>query len=196
MARTLLQLAGADPKPAALSDSLLVLIDVQNEYFDGPLALAGVDEAAAVASQLLARARAAGIPVIHVRHRGRPGGAFDLDAARGQIHESVAPMEGEPVIDKSLPNAFAGTTLAETLAAHPDRTLILGGFMTHMCVSSTARSALDHGRACVVAWDATATRDLPDPMGGTLSAAEVQRAALAALADRFAVTCRADDIPE
>lgn len=196
MARTLLDLAGATLAPAALDRGVLVLIDIQNEYFDGPLRLSGVEAAAGTAAGLLARARALGTPVIHVRHRGRPGGAFDPEAPRGQIHASVAPGPAELVVDKTLPNAFAGTTLETALEAHPDRPLILAGFMTHMCVSATARAALDHGRFSTVAMDATATRDLPDPTGGTLPADTVHRAALAALADRFAVVCRAADIPD
>ena len=196
MASTLLQLAGAEPKPARLPDAVLVLIDIQNEYFEGPLRLDGVDAAAAVAAGLLARARAAGTPVIHIRHKGRAGGAFDPEAPRGQIHPSVAPVPGEAVIDKGLPNAFAGTTLAETLEAHPGKPLVLAGFMTHMCVSATARAALDHGRFSTIAMDATATRDLPAPDGGVVPAADLHRAELAALADRFAVVCRAADIPD
>ncbi len=194
MAKTLLQLAGADPKPSAIGASTLVLIDIQNEYFEGPLKLAGVEAAAAAAAALLARARAADAPVIHVRHRGNPGGAFDPDAPRGQIHSSVAPRDGETVIDKTLPNAFAKTALRDAL--DPARPLIIAGFMTHLCVSATARSALDHGLAATVAADAVATRDLPDPLGGDLSADAVNRAALAAIADRFATVARAADIPD
>ncbi|MHA1537549.1 MAG: cysteine hydrolase family protein [Alphaproteobacteria bacterium] len=200
MAKTLLQLAGATPTPSRLGASVLVLIDIQNEYFDGPVRLTGVEAAAEVAAGLLARARALGTPVVHVRHRGRPGGAFDPEAPRGQIHASVAPLEGEPVVDKGLPNAFANTALAETLEAIGPRPLVVAGFMTHMCISATVRSALDRGLSSTVAMDATATRDLPDPTdksgGGDLPADTVQRAALAAIADRFAVVCRADAIPE
>jgi len=200
MAKTLLQLAGATPTPSRLGASTLVLIDIQNEYFDGPVRLAGVEAATEVAAGLLARARALGAPVVHVRHRGRPGGAFDPEAPRGQIHASVTPLDGEPIVDKGLPNAFAGTTLAETLEAIGPRPLVVAGFMTHMCVSATVRSALDRGLSSTVAMDATATRDLPDPTdksaGGDLPADTVQRAALAAIADRFAVVCRADAIPE
>ena len=196
MARTLLQLAGATPAPSRLGDSTLVLIDIQNEYFDGPLRLAGVEAAAEAAAGLLARARALGTPVVHVRHRGKPGGAFDPEAPRGQVHASVAPLAGETVIDKGLPNAFAGTGLAEALEAIGPRPLVVAGFMTHMCVSATVRSALDRGLSSTVAMDATATRDLPDPAGGDLPADTVHRAALAAIADRFAVVCRADAIPE
>ena len=198
MAKTLLELAGATPTPSRLGASTLVLIDIQNEYFDGPLKLAGVEAAAQAAAGLLTRARALGTPVIHVRHRGKPGGAFDPDAPRGQIHASVAPLPGETVIDKGLPNGFANTTLAETLEAIGPRALVVAGFMTHMCVSATVRSALDRGLSSTVAMDATATRDLPDPTDSdsVLSADSIHRAALAAIADRFAVVCRADAIPE
>ncbi len=196
MAKTLLQLAGATPTPSRLGASTLVLIDIQNEYFDGPVRLTGVEAAAEVAAGLLARARALGTPVVHVRHRGRPGGAFDPEAPRGQIHASVAPLAGETVIDKGLPNAFAGTTLAETLAEIGQRPLVVAGFMTHMCVSATVRAALDLGLSSTVAMDATATRDLPDPTGGDLPADTVHRAALAAIADRFATVVHAADIPD
>jgi len=134
--------------------------------------------------------------VVHVRHRGRPGGAFDPDAPRGQIHASVAPLAGETVIDKGLPNAFAGTGLAEALEAIGPRPLIVVGFMTHMCVSATVRAALDRGLSSTVAMDATATRDLPDPTGGELASDTVHRAALAAIADRFATVVAAADIPD
>ena len=196
MAKTLLQLAGAEPAPSRIAESVLVLIDVQNEYFYGPLKLTGVEAAAKVAAGLLQRARAAGAPVVHVRHRGRPGGAFDPEAERGQIHVSVAPLEGEAVVEKGLPNAFAGTTLGEVLAGLGPRPLILAGFMTHMCVSATARATLDLGHRSTVAMDATATRDLPDPTDGVLAAETVHRAALAAIADRFAAVVPAAAIPD
>jgi nicotinamidase-related amidase len=63
--------------------------------------------------------------------------------------------------------------------------------MTHMCVEATARAALDLGFKATVIAAATATRDLPDPVGGEgIAAAEVQRNALAALNDRFAVVTK------
>ena len=103
---------------------------------------------------------------------------------------------GEEIVEKALPNAFAGTRLSEVLEGIGKRPLILAGFMTHMCVSATARAALDLGHSTTVAMDATATRDLPDPTGGVLAAGDVHRAALAAIADRFAVVVAAADIPD
>jgi nicotinamidase-related amidase len=136
---------------------------------------------------LLVRARAAGTPVVHIQHRGRAGGAFDLDQPRGAIHEAVAPLGGEIVIAKGLPNSFAGTSLHEELQKLGRDNLILTGFQTHMCVSATARSALDHGYRSTVVADCCGTRALPDRKGGAVSAQVLHEATLAALADRFAV---------
>ena len=73
----------------------------------------------------------------------------------------------------------------------PGRTnIVLAGFMTHMCVSSTARVALDLGLRTTVAADACATRDLPDGRGGTLDARTIHEVALAELSDRFAIIAR------
>jgi nicotinamidase-related amidase len=191
--KTLLQLAGADLTPARLSEACLVLIDVQNEYRSGPLALPGADAAIASAERLLARARAAGAPIFHIAHKGRHGGAFDRDAERGQIVPAVAPLAAEPVIEKSLPNAFAGTDLQARLTATGRTNLILVGFMTHMCVSSTARAALDLGFRTTIDANACGTRDLPDGRGGTIAAAMVHEVALAELSDRFAIVARDSD---
>lgn len=57
--------------------------------------------------------------------------------------------------------------------------------MTHNCVSSTVCAALDFGLLPTVAVDAKATHDLPVP-GGIVAAADLQKAELAALADRHA----------
>jgi nicotinamidase-related amidase len=57
--------------------------------------------------------------------------------------------------------------------------------MTHNCVSSTVRAALDLGLAVTLAGEACATRHLPSPLG-VISAEQVQRIELAALADRHA----------
>ena len=57
-----------------------------------------------------------------------------------------------------------------------------------MCVSSTARAALDLGYRVTIPADACATRPLPDPLtGAAISGAEIHRHALAELADRFAI---------
>ncbi|SLN24542.1 cysteine hydrolase family protein [Oceanibacterium hippocampi] len=185
--RTLRQLAGAPNDPPALADAALVLIDCQNEYVDGRLALPGVAPALAEVEKLLAVARAAAMPIFHIAHRGQPGGLFDRGGAGGAIADAAAPAGNETVIEKGLPNAFAGTSLQAALQASGRKQIVVAGFMTHMCVSSTVRAALDLGYGSTVVARGCATRDLPAPDGGVVGAAELHRASLAALSDRFAL---------
>ena len=185
--KTLLQLAGADLSLPRLGNACLVLIDLQNEYRVGPLALPGAEAAIASAARLLARARESGAAVFHIAHKGKPGGLFDRAAERGAIADRVAPLGTEPVIEKALPNAFAGTDLQERLKATGRHNVVLAGMMTHMCVSSTARAALDLGFRVTIDAESCATRDLPDGRGGMIAATAVHDVALAELADRFAI---------
>jgi nicotinamidase-related amidase len=152
------------------------------------LPLTGVGGAIDALAGLLEKARSANAPVIHVRHKGSPAGkAFNPTMSGFEIVAALAPRNGETVIDKGLPNAFAGTDLAKHLAAAGRKNLIVGGFMTHMCVSATVRSATDHGYMSTLAADTVATRDLPDVTGGaTITADALNRVTLAALSDRFA----------
>lgn len=195
--KTLLEMAGAKLTPSALSDSAVVLIDCQMEYVDGGLALPGVKPALAEARKLLERARKAKAPVIHVVHKGRPGGLFDLDGPKGKIAPDVAPLPGETIVQKPLPNAFAKTDLDDVLKATGRKEIVVAGFMTHMCVSSTVRAALDLGYRATVVANAAATRDLPAPDGGVIDAASLHRAALVELSDRFAIVVpSADKLPD
>lgn len=185
--RTLLAMAGVDSRPHAWNSSVLLLIDMQNEYRSGRLRLPGVEPALAEAVRLLERARMQGVPVIHVQHEGRAGGAFDPDSEAFALADPVAAAPEETRVVKRLPNAFAGTGLADTMEGLGRKNLIVGGFMTHMCVSSTVRAALDLGYGSTVVAGACATRDLPDGAGGIVAADQLHRAELAALADRFAI---------
>jgi len=185
--RTLLQMAGALPQAVTWAEAVLLLIDVQQEYVSGALPLGPAGEAAIVAAaRLRAAARDRGAPVIHVTHHGRPGGAlFDPETEAVRIVDALTPAADETVVIKALPNAFAGTSLEADIRALGRNQILVAGFMIHMCVSSTVRAALDLGFRSVVCADACATRDLP--LGAdVVPAAEVHRAAMAALADRFA----------
>ena len=195
MPQTLLQLRGLAIAPARLSQSALVIIDAQGEYRSGRMALPGIDTALARIADLLARARAAGTSILHVAQIGQAGTLFDPETERGAILPQAAPSAGEAVVAKGLPNAFARTELHERLQQAGRNTLILAGFMTHMCISASARAALDLGYQTTVIADATATRALPAPDGGAvISADAVHRTALAELADRFAAVVPSAEI--
>lgn len=181
---TLFDLTGAKFAPPDLATSVLVLIDYQNEYLAGPLALRMAFDAVDQAVRLVWAVRRAGGRVIHVAHAGNPDGPFDRTQYRGAIIASLRPQESEILIEKSRPNAFSGTALADHVGP-AGAGIIFAGFMTHNCVSSTARAALDLGYTATVAADACATRDLPAE-GGVITAADLHRAELAALADRHA----------
>lgn len=184
---TLLDAAGASRTPSAWDAAVLILIDHQREYVDGRLPLTGMAEAVAACADLLALARRHGTPVIHVVHHGKAGGAFDPAGPHAAIIEGITPVDGEQTVVKQLPNSFAGTELSARLAELGRKELIVAGFQTHMCVSATVRSALDHGYRVTLVANACATRDLPDALGGNpLPAAELHRVTLAALNDRFA----------
>lgn len=185
--KTLLELAGANPAPASLKDAALVVIDAQNEYVSGPIALPGVGPALGAIADLLAQARAAGTPVLHLVHRA-PAGVFVEGTEGAEIAPQAAPKDGEPVFEKRLPNGFTNPSFQSTLQGLGRKNLILTGFMTHMCVDSTARAAVDLGYGVTIVENATATRPLPGVIGkSSRTAQEVHDGALSNLADLFAV---------
>lgn len=193
---TLRALSGLPLTPAGLDESVLVMIDCQNTYTHGVMELEGVQAALDEAATLLDRARSAGIPVIHVQHDDGAGSLYDIHGESGAIVDRVAPREDEPIVVKNYPNAFVQTELEERLASLGVQNLVLAGFMTHMCVNSTARGAFNLGYAPTVVAAATATRALPGLEQEPVPASAIQAASLAAIADLFAVVVpRATDIP-
>lgn len=172
------------------------MVDCQNTYVDGPMQLVGVDQAMDEAQRVLDRARAAGTPIIHIAHDAGAGSPYDIQAATGRIADQVAPIGDEPTIHKNYPNSFTQTDLHDRLQKLGISNLIVVGFMSHMCVSSTARGAFDLGYRTTVVAEATATRDLPSTTGQTLKAADLHEASLAGLRDLVAVVVNtADDLP-
>ncbi len=174
----------------------LVLIDLQNDYFPGgAMELVGAEEAVAHAAKLLRACREAGLPVLHVQHISiRPGATFFLPQTRGaDLHAAVAPQQGEAVITKHFPNSFRQTTLLHQLRALDIRRLIVAGMMTHMCVDTTVRAAVDLGFECLLAQDACATRHLQFG-DARVGAGDVQLAYLAALNGAFAKVLPAAEV--
>lgn len=183
---TLRDLMGLGHEPGTLDHAALVMIDCQNTYREGLMQLVGVEAALLEARRVLDRARELGRPVIHIQHDAGPGTPYDVSARIGRIADIVAPLPGETVITKTYPNSFVQTTLDETLKELGVKQLVLAGFMTHMCVNSTARGAFNLGYSPTVVASATATRDLPLPGGGIVRADALQAASIAALGDLFA----------
>ena len=185
--KTLRDVSGLGNEAPSLKGSALVMIDLQNTYREGVMKLEGVEPAIAEAVVLLKRAREAGIPIFHIQHDAGAGSPYDLQDRIGAIVEEVAPIGDEETIVKNYPSAFVGTELQQKLSEAGTKDVILAGFMTHMCVNSTARSAFNLGFRPTVVASTTATRNLPGLDGSIVSAAALQQASLAGLADLFAV---------
>ena len=191
------QLTGMSTAPTPLSESALIVVDAQNTYRSGVMALTGIEPALDECARLLDRARSRKATVIHIQHDGGPGTPYDVHAPIGAIIDRVAPRDAERVIVKNYPNAFFGTDLDARLKELGVKNLVIAGFMTHMCINSTARDGFNRGYSISIPASATATRPLPAPGGGTVSAKALQSASLAALADLFAVIVpKVADIPD
>jgi nicotinamidase-related amidase len=195
VSKTLREITGLGHVPGTIGTSALILIDCQNTYREGVMQLEGVEPALIECQHLLARYRDAGRPVIHIQHDAGTGTPYDVAARIGAISDIVAPKPGEPVVTKNYPSSFEKTNLDEVLQGLGVKNLTLVGFMTHVCVNSTARAAFNRGYRATVVGNATATRSLPNPAGGVVPAKELHDASLTALHDMFAVVVpRAEDI--
>jgi nicotinamidase-related amidase len=194
---TLRDIVGLGHQPAHLSHSALIMVDCQNTYRVGVMQLTGVEKAILEAKALLERARALNIPIIHIQHDGGVGSPYDLTTDIGQISNEVAPKDGEYVITKNFPNAFVQTELDERLKSLNIENIVLAGFMTHMCVNSTAHGGFNLGYKPTVVASATATRPLQAAGGKVISAEQVQDGAIASTRDLYAaVVDRVSDLPD
>jgi nicotinamidase-related amidase len=191
--KTLREITGLGHVPGTIGKSALILIDCQNTYREGLMQLEGVEPALAECQRLLSRFRDAGRPVIHIQHDAGAGSPYDVNAPIGAIADVVKPQAGEPVVVKNYPSSFERTNLDDLLKGFGVEEVTLAGFMTHVCVNSTARAAFNHGYRATVVGNATATRSLPNPAGGVVSAKDLHDASLAALHDIFAVVVPAAD---
>jgi nicotinamidase-related amidase len=161
----------------------LLIIDIQNDYFEGGAnPLVGSFDASINAKALLKNFRENFLSVIHIQHfSARAGSTFFIPNTKGvEIHENVTPIAGEKIIAKNYPNGFRETDLLDYLKSNNITDLVICGMMTQMCVDATTRAAKDFGFDCIVIGDACATKDL-EFQGKKVEASEVQKSFLAAL---------------
>ncbi len=131
------------------------------------------------AKALLTWARKLGMLIVHTREGHRPDmadappakvergapsmrigdpGAMGRILIRGEaghdIIPELAPLEGEPVVDKPGKGAFYATDLQTILQNRGIQNLLVGGVTTEVCVHTTVREANDRGYRCIVVADA------------------------------------------
>lgn len=165
----------------------LLVVDLQRGFDDRYWGRRNNPSLEQRASELLRAWRAAGRPVVHVRHMsaeplsplrpGQPGNEFKPE---------TAPAAGEMVIEKSVNSAFIGTSLETDLRRAGCRGLVIAGLTTNHCVSTTARMAGNLGFATWVVSDATAAFDRLGPDGVLRSAEQIHAIALSDLHGEFA----------
>ena len=169
-----------------LDHAVLLPIDMQ-QAFDGPpwprRWNGAVDQNGLV---LLAAWRAAGRPIIHVRHDSVQPGSTLAPGTPGNAHRpGFEPRPSEALVTKSVNSAFIGTDLDLRLKRLGAKHVVTFGISTDMCVSTTVRTGANLGWDIILAPDACDCFDLPDGSGGTIPAEEVQRAHVATLGFEF-----------
>jgi nicotinamidase-related amidase len=140
----------------------LLLIDIQNFYFEGgKIPLQGSEMASLKAKEVLKFFRENNLLVVHVKHMSESvTHKKDVHDTGWDIHTSVAPQEDEVVFVKHYVNCFRETGLYNFLKQKNINKLIVGGMQTHMCLEAAVRAAADQGFSVTVIHDACATRDL------------------------------------
>ena len=135
-------------------DIAVVVIDVQVGMFHASDPVYRGDELLTRISHLLAKVRQAHIPIIYIQHGSeRKGHPLEYGTEGWQIHPSIAPQQGDTIIEKQMPDAFYKTDLHHFLSAHGIKHLIIAGIQTEFCVDTTCR------QACSLEYDVTLVSD-------------------------------------
>ncbi|RKZ84145.1 MAG: cysteine hydrolase [Gammaproteobacteria bacterium] len=179
-----------------MSRTVLIIVDLQNDYFKGgKWELEGTEAAAVKAAMLLNTFRDKGLPVVHVRHEFPTIDApfFAPNTEGAKAHSSVQEREDEPVVIKHQINSFRDTNLKDILDELAVDNILICGAMSHMCIDAVTRAANDFGYICSIAHDACATLEL-EFNGVTVPAIHVHAAFMAALGFAYANVASADEL--
>ena len=171
----------------------LVMVDVQVAFVSGVDAVPAAEPLAEAVVGLVKRARASGAVVVHLQNDG-PAGAEDEPGTPGwELYLPVHEGADEVVIRKTGDDGFDGTGLGGLLRRRGVRRLAICGVMSEMCVSATARTAMQLGFGVVLPHDAHATYDIPAAPGisDVVPAAVASRVAEWALGDGIDIVARA-----
>jgi len=166
----------------------LILVDVQKAWDEPGWGERSSPGAEARQLEILQAFRRQGLEVVHVRHDSRdPDSPLHPGEPGNAFKEATAPLPGEAQFRKSAHCAFVGTGLEAHLRERGIDRVVIAGFTTCHCVSTTARLSCDLGFKTVVAGDACAAFALEGPDGAVLPAQAVHDLALAELHGEFAV---------
>ncbi len=159
----------------------LLVIDVQNEYFDGALPITHPVGHLDRILEVMDRAAAAGIPTAVIRHHQADPQSpiFCKGSDQWQLHPAVEQRPRDILIDKQFPGSFTKTDLEEWLKKVGADTVTIAGYMTHMCCDTTAKQAFHRGYKVEFLRDATGTLSVENA-GGSVTAEQMQTSILVA----------------
>jgi nicotinamidase-related amidase len=166
------------------ASTALIIIDMQKGMRSSTLPPRNNPGAEDNIAQLHAAWRAAGQPVVSVRHISRsPSSVFAPGQSGVEFQERFMPLAHEHVVEKNVPDAFVNTGLERWLHARGIRQVVIAGVSTENSVEASARTSGNLGFSTA---DACFTFEKKD-FGGTLrSADEVHLMALANLHGEYA----------
>lgn len=170
-----------------MQEMALILIDVQKGFDHAKWGRRNNPDAEEKMAQILRAWRRTGQPVFHIQHLSQePNSPLRPGQPGCEFKDVARPLFGEPVIQKSVNSAFIGTALEYRLIEMGVNAVVLAGFTTDHCVSTTARMAANLGFETFVLSDATATFERTGPNGKHYSAECLHEHALVSLHREFA----------
>lgn len=159
----------------------LLVIDVQNEYFEGAFPITHPSGHLETILQVMDAADRANVPTAVIRHHQADSESpiFRLNSGAWQLHDEVEERPRDVLIDKQLPGSFTNTNLEEWLRSVEADTVSISGYMTHMCCDTTARQAFHRGYRVEFLGDATGTLAVENE-AGSAPAEQLQNSTLVA----------------
>jgi nicotinamidase-related amidase len=174
----------------------LVLVDIQQEYFGGPLEVRhpNRDDSVRTIGRAIDAATAAGIPVVVVQHTAGEGApVFDPTSDAYRLHPEIESRRTDAWkgLVKTKGSVFAGTGLADWLRAEGLDTITLVGYMTNNCIIASAVEAEGLDVAAEVLSDATGAIALENA-AGSVDAATVHGTLMTLLHSNYAAVATTD----
>lgn len=162
---------------------VLIIVDVQRGFVEGPHALPAASRLLSAIGTLLTSARAAGVLIVHLQNQGSEGSLDEAGTAGWEL--ILQPLDEEPIIQKTTDDPFLATNLEDIIHEHEASSLVLCGLQSEMCIAATARGALSRGLSVILPHDAHATYPIPHqgPHAPAIPAHHVARVAEWSLGD-------------